>query len=149
MYTFLCTLLPDDGCFIIDEPKRVVLLISTYNTQIVAMAILSFISAVFVSQGDVILTSVISFPTSGPGTAFTTHPHLPPRLKKEKSHTSTLPLGLRNLFLAELDLTLFLPCANCIGKHEFCSVGDNGIVTSWGNKRTGFSLNLRVSQTER
>ena len=32
------------------------------------------------------------------GVAFTTHPHLAPRLKKEQSYTSTPPLGLRGLF---------------------------------------------------
>jgi len=83
MYTFLCTLLPDDGCFIIDEPKHVVLLILTYNTKNVAMAILSSTSCVFISQLDVILTNVISVTTSVLGMAFTIHPHLAPRLKKE------------------------------------------------------------------
>jgi len=82
MYTFLCTILPNDDCFIIDEPKHVVLLILTYNTKNVAMAVLSSTSCVFISQRDVILTNVISFATSGPGMVFTTHTHLAPMLKK-------------------------------------------------------------------
>ena len=150
MYTFLRTLLPDDGCFIIDKPKHVVLLILTYNTKNAAMAILSSTSCVFISQRDVIPTDVISFATSGPDMVFTTHTHLAPRLKKEYSHTYTLPLGFRNLFLGERELTLPLPCGNCIRQHVFCSiVGGNGILASRVNNRTGFSLNLRVSQRER
>jgi hypothetical protein len=34
----------------------------------------------------------------------TTHPHLPPRLKKEYSYTSTPPLGLRGRLWGELYL---------------------------------------------
>jgi hypothetical protein len=34
-----------------------------------------------------------------------THPHLPPRLKKEQSYTSTPSLGLHGLFYGELDLS--------------------------------------------
>ena len=40
-----------------------------------------------------------SFPgVKRPAVGLTTHPHLAPRLKKEYSYTSTLPLGLRGLF---------------------------------------------------
>jgi hypothetical protein len=35
---------------------------------------------------------------SGLGVALITHPHLEPRLKKERSYTPTSPLGLRCLF---------------------------------------------------
>jgi len=34
--------------------------------------------------------------------ALTTHAHPAPRLKKEKNYTSTPPLGLHGMFLADL-----------------------------------------------
>ena len=37
-----------------------------------------------------------------------THPHIEPRLKKEQSYTSTLPLGLHGLFQGELYFYLYL-----------------------------------------
>jgi hypothetical protein len=41
------------------------------------------------------------------GVALTTHPHLVPRLKKEKSYISALLLCLRGLFYAEFYLKLY------------------------------------------
>jgi hypothetical protein len=41
--------------------------------------------------------------------ALTTHPHIAPRLKKEKSYTSTPPLGLHGLLKGALYLYLYLP----------------------------------------
>ena len=43
-------------------------------------------------------TGSLSPGLSGRRVALTTHPHLAPRLKKEQSCTSSLPLGLHNLF---------------------------------------------------
>jgi hypothetical protein len=39
--------------------------------------------------------------------ALTTHPHLPPKLKKEQAYSSTPPLGFRGLFWDELYLLFF------------------------------------------
>jgi hypothetical protein len=44
----------------------------------------------------------LSLGYSGRGMALTTHPHLVPRLKKDKSYTFTPTLGLHDQFLAEL-----------------------------------------------
>jgi len=50
----------------------------------------------------------ISRGQSGRGVTLTTHPHLAPRLKKEKSYTSTPPLDLRGLFYGRLYLYLYV-----------------------------------------
>ena len=45
-----------------------------------------------------LVTGSLSRGQSCEGVAFTTNPHLAPRLKKEYSYTSTSPLGLHGLF---------------------------------------------------
>ena len=47
-------------------------------------------------------TESVSRGYCGRGVALTTHLYLAPRLKKEYSYTSTLPLGLRSLLLGEI-----------------------------------------------
>ena len=46
----------------------------------------------------------------GRGVALTTHLHLGPRLKKEYSYTSTLPLGLRDIYLTFTFTFIFSIC---------------------------------------
>jgi hypothetical protein len=46
--------------------------------------------------------------------AFTTYPHLPPRLKKESSYTSTLPLGRRCVFKGEVYVYLTRDACNML-----------------------------------
>ena len=50
------------------------------------------------TQPPIQLITGLSRGLSSRGVALTTHPHLAPRLKKEKSYTSTPPKGLRGLF---------------------------------------------------
>ena len=63
----------------------------------------------------------VSFPAvKRPGRGVEHPPHLAPRLKKEQSYTSTLPLGLRGLLQGELHLYLqYIQtfCCNSYRKH--------------------------------
>jgi hypothetical protein len=51
---------------------------------------------------------------SGRGVALTTHPHLGPRLKREKSYASTPPLGFMACSRANFTFTLPLLCVQKI-----------------------------------
>ena len=50
----------------------------------------------------VMCTGSVSWGQSGRGVALTTHLHLALRVKKEQRYTSSLPLGLHDLFSGEL-----------------------------------------------